>query len=84
MRVPPYQRSRILHDTQKPRKIHYLSVRVSPVHHTTEVEELRTLVQLAPKPVLESLLLQLERLLFPEQIQMCQDSEDVSWHTTCA
>jgi hypothetical protein len=34
--------------------------------------------------MLESFFLQLERFLLPEQIQVRQDTEDVSWHTARA
>src|SRR6478736_3229775 len=57
------------------------AVGISAVHNTGEVKKVGALVQLCPKPPLETLLGILQRLWLPEKIEMCQDTKDVSWHT---
>src|SRR5687768_13825790 len=81
MRVAPDERSRTLHDGEEAREVVNFSIGVSAVHDTREVEKVGALVQLSPQPPLQSLFGVLEGLRLPEKIEMCKDTEDVSWHT---
>lgn len=65
-----------LHDGDEAGKEIDLGIGVSSVDDTREGEQLRTLVDLGPEPVLEALLRIFERRGFSNQVEMGEEAEN--------
>jgi len=82
MTIPPNQRPRILHHTNKSAQIVHLAIRIPSIDYPTQIEEFSTLIQLAPKAMLKSFLRILQSRRFPKQIKMCKYPKHIPRHPT--